>query len=343
MLVFRYAQEWHLIWSDGCGSQFKISKPWFFVSKYFNINNGYKMIWFFFGCGHGKGPHDGARTIIKRFLKRKQLNVHGEKLQNAKEVVTFLKKHLFDTPNTSYASVNKLIKRFFWHIKSDDVIRNNYSFNCNHDKGCIKLHSIFASHKHNLTQLLVKDLACYCIFCLDHKWGDCENLQWSGSWTSKHLQPSYTKAVLKKMIFNWVGEPNYTPNANGFTTTLDVGDNFVVNAKIGNSKGMNFWTIYCSRPLHCVQKTFKDKWGTYFELGDYVVVGLHYQRWGTNEHSYVLLKDSHLVYLHYNFVHVIKFLMSSNNYKISGNPFVYKLSDDFLNGIKYVIVGLDDD
>jgi len=108
------------------------------------------MIWYFFGNGRGKGLHDGARTIIKRFLRREQLNVHGEKLQNAKEVVTFLKKHLSDRPKTSYVGVRKLIKWLFWHIKLDDVLQNNSSYNCDLVKGCMKLHSIFASNKHNL-------------------------------------------------------------------------------------------------------------------------------------------------------------------------------------------------
>jgi hypothetical protein len=78
------------------------------------------------------------------------------------------------------------------------------------------------------------------------------------------------------MILNWVGKPNYTSNAYGLVATLDVSDNFAINAKIGNLEGVNFWTIFCSRLLHHVQKTFKNKWGTYFELGDYVVVGIYY-------------------------------------------------------------------
>ncbi len=195
MLVFGYVPNWHLVWSDGCGSRFKSSKPWFFVNKYPNINNGCKMIWSFFGSSHGKGPHDGARTIIKRFSRGEQLNVHGEKLQNAEEVVTFLRKHLFDRPKTSYVSVRKPIKGLFWHIKLDHVIQKNSSCNCDLVKGCMKLHSIFAYNKHNLTQFWFKDFASYYILCLDHKWGDCENLQWSGNWTSKHLQPSNTRAI----------------------------------------------------------------------------------------------------------------------------------------------------
>jgi hypothetical protein len=35
--------------------------------------------------------------------------------------------------------------------------------------------------------------------------------------------------------------------------------------------------------------------------------------------------------------------MSPKDYRVSGNSFVYELSDDSLNGIKSIIVALDDD
>jgi hypothetical protein len=44
------------VWNDGCASQFKKDKPWYFVSRYSNLTGGCKMIWNFFGSGHGKGP-----------------------------------------------------------------------------------------------------------------------------------------------------------------------------------------------------------------------------------------------------------------------------------------------
>jgi len=145
------------------------------------------------------------------------------------------------------------------------------------------------------------------------------------------------------MFLNWVGEPNYNVDVNGLVATLDVGDNFVVNVEVGNFKGVDFWIKCYSRPLHCVQKTFTDKWGTSFEVGDYVVVGLYYQKWVTNEHSYVLLKDSHLAYLHSHLVCVVKFLMSPKDYKVSGNSSVYELSDHTLTSIQSVIATLEED
>jgi hypothetical protein len=55
------------------------------------MTNGCKMMWFFFGSGHGKGLRDRASAVIKRFIQREQLNTHGEKLTNAKKVVSFLR------------------------------------------------------------------------------------------------------------------------------------------------------------------------------------------------------------------------------------------------------------
>jgi hypothetical protein len=28
------------------------------------------MMWSFFGIGHGKRPHDGARVVLKRFIRK---------------------------------------------------------------------------------------------------------------------------------------------------------------------------------------------------------------------------------------------------------------------------------
>jgi len=53
------------------------------------------MTWSFFNIGHGKRPHDGARVVLKRFIRKSQLDVNGPKLQNAKDVVTLLHTHLF--------------------------------------------------------------------------------------------------------------------------------------------------------------------------------------------------------------------------------------------------------
>ncbi len=65
----------HWIWSDGCNAQFKSKVPWFFVACYPHIIGGCTCLWNFFGSSHGKGPHDRARAMLKRFIKQAQLDV----------------------------------------------------------------------------------------------------------------------------------------------------------------------------------------------------------------------------------------------------------------------------
>ncbi len=117
------------------------------------------MFWSFFGSGHGKAPHNGVGTMIKRFLRREQLDVHGVKLPNAKEVVNFLRKHLSKRLETSFIGVKRPLQRVFWLMKADDVWRNSSSFNYDPIKGTMKLHSICATNKKNPTTFMVKDLA----------------------------------------------------------------------------------------------------------------------------------------------------------------------------------------
>ncbi len=61
----------------------------------------------------------------------------------------------------------------FWLVKEEEVPKNSFTFSCDNIKGTIKLHSILATNKNNLTTLMVKDLACFDTLYFDGKWVDC--------------------------------------------------------------------------------------------------------------------------------------------------------------------------
>lgn len=86
-----------------------------------------------------------------------------------------------------------------------------------------------------------------------------------------------------------------------------------------------------------------DKWGTSFAARDVVVASLYYQRWGCSESFYVLLKDSHVVYIHVKHVRAVKFLMPPKDHRVSGNDGVYDLTMNILSRIKSIITFLEDD
>ncbi len=95
--------------------------------------------------------------------------------------------------------------------------------------------------------------------------------------------------------------------------------------------------------MHTIRKEFTDKWGTSFAIGDDVVAGLYYQRWGSNDRSFVLFKESHVVYMLCNVVCVAKFLLPPRDHIVSGNDGVYEMSENTLSGINFVITAFEDD
>ena len=340
-----FSPKMHYVWSDGCAAQFKSAKPWFFVSRYPNMTNGCGMLWSFFGSGHGKGPHDGAGAVVKCFIRREQLKSDGWRLQNAATVVEFLKQKLSARPESSYLGRRKPMRREFWEVSREDVNKLQ-DLDCDTISGTRGLHSILATNRNHLTNLQVKKLACFCLFCFDGKWEDCINLHWTGPWMSRYLQPENAAHVRNLMM---APESNvWACDASGETilaSTLDIGDNFAVNAAEGNSEGADFWVINCTKTMHAVKYAFTCKWGTSFEVGDEIVAGFYYQRWGTSETSYVLLKNSHPVHMHAHLVRAVKFDMLPKDYRVQGNDLVYDLPACAWNGIKEVIACLhfDDD
>jgi hypothetical protein len=146
------------------------------------------------------------------------------------------------------------------------------------------------------------------------------------------------------MYDDWDGKWDYSVDGNVLTTTLEIGDNFVVNDEIGNLEGVDFWVVCCTKPMHTTRKEFTDKWGTSFVIiSDDVVAGLYYQRWGSNDRSFVLLKDFHVIYVLCNLVCVAKFLMPPRDHIVSGNDGVYRMDEDTSSVINFVIATFEDD
>jgi hypothetical protein len=93
---------------------------------------------------------------------------------------------------------------------------------------------------------------------------------------TKDLQHVDTRLVCNAMYDSWDGKWDYSVDGNALTTTLEINDNFAVNVKIGNLKGVDFWVICCTKPMHTIRNKFIDKWGTSFAIGDDVVAWLYY-------------------------------------------------------------------
>ncbi len=74
-----------------------------------------------------------------------------------------------------------------------------------------------------------------------------------------------------------------------------------------------------------------------------MVMGLYDQKWGTNDSTFIMLKDSHPIFMHSHLVRVVKFLMPLKDYRVSGNDPMYELNEKAISSIKSILTSLDDD
>ncbi len=125
----------------------------------------------------------------------------------------------------------------------------------------------------------------------------------------------------------WDGDQQHGIDGCELVVTLEIRDNFAINAK-KRSEGQDFWFIFCTKSLHIVKKVLKFKWVIEFEERDEVVVKKYYRKWGDSKSSYVLLKDSHVVYMYVHLMRAIKFLMRPKNHWVFGNDIIFELPPD---------------
>jgi hypothetical protein len=74
---------------------------------------------------------------------------------------------------------------------------------------------------------------------------------------------------------------------------LCVGDNFAILAKEGNNEGDEFYVLQCQKTTHIVRNHFICPWGDEFDVGNNVIDGIYYQKWGHGENNgYIFLTNS---------------------------------------------------
>ncbi len=59
-------------------------------------------------------------------------------------------------------------------------------------------------------------------------------LKWSKKWVPRHLQHTNIRFVKDSMYYAWDGERQYGMDGDELVASLEVGNNFTINAKEGN-------------------------------------------------------------------------------------------------------------
>jgi hypothetical protein len=189
-------------------------------------------------------------------------------------VVSFLQESLSVRVPSSYKKEKSDIRRKFWHIEGVD--RSN-SHNCSTIPGSRQLHSIFAFSAADPTKLMVRELSCFCAWCMCEDWENCDSQGHVRAWDLLKLRPSNTQLVCDIMDEH-DNEDDWEFGGDGEAVgdMLNIGDNFAMPAEEDNDKGVDFYILQCQCPKFVVREAFECIRGGKFEVGNSVVASIYY-------------------------------------------------------------------
>ena len=145
------------------------------------------MEWNFWATRHGKGPHDGVGACLKQTLRKEQLKPGSRRLQNAKDVIEFLK-FTMNMPNLAYPRAKRLVSRHFIDIGEFEVTKDE-ALNCKGIAGSRSMYSIWSVSPTNNVLLEVREFSCFCEYCTKENPGTCPNKDYVEPWKLMTLEP----------------------------------------------------------------------------------------------------------------------------------------------------------
>lgn len=111
-----------------------------------------------------------------------------------------------------------------------------------------------------------------------------------------------------------------------------LGDNFAVLAALDNDEGVSFYILQCQSPKHVLNETLECSWGGHFQVGDSILSGTYYQKWGCKDlQNYVYLHSSQVAHVDASTVPACKFQMTAKEHRVKGGHHVYTLLEETLN------------
>lgn len=314
----------HIVFLDGCASQFKCAKSLFFVARYPSLTQsedlplGCAMQWNHFGTGHGKGRWDGAGAHVKQALRAEQVKPRGLKLHNSADVVAFLREQM-TREYAGYKEARRTVHRYFYDVK-EDAINNFQTPNARTVDGTRSFHQIRSVGLDQIS-LEVRDLACFCKFCMDGGDGPCDNAAYVDSFTMIHLEPCEATDTRRERARVQLQLPRSHPRMSARevqAATLEKGDHFAVLADDGEDRP-EFWILQCVEPLHGVEEVMKeDSWGQRVYQGEQIVIGTYYKQKGHSDDSYVREDPCRPAYIYSHLVVATRFDMPIAKHRQKG-------------------------
>jgi hypothetical protein len=215
-----------------------------------------------------------------------QSMLDGRKLQNASEIVQFLREQT-NVQHAGPTQSRKIVNRYVWEIQDGDVDR---SVELDYDtvSGSRNMHQARLVSAKDPTLLYYRQLSCFCEACFEGHNESCVQNDHVQPWSLIRLRAQQTHQV--RALYDLDGE-EVTVGTGGewIAEEVLVGDHIVVRCEASNDS--RFWTMLVDKALHEVRITFGDETGNKFTPGDMVLRRYWYEARNPSRRSYTLRDD----------------------------------------------------
>jgi hypothetical protein len=274
---------------------------------------------------------------LKQSLRKEQLRPNSRSMQNASDVVSYLKEAM-NMPHAAYPLARRPVDRHFWEIPLEGGVDRSNPMNCRTVDGSRSMHSIRSVSHTNNVLLEARDYSCFCERCVFNVQEiPCPSTTHVSPWRLLTLEPTDSSEALQEPEEtdpDWEAEPD----EHFLASELQVGDHFAVIAERGNIENVDFFILQCTRTMYTVQdEQVEDSWGGVHERGDEVIEGMYYKRQGMSQNSFVLLRETGVACLYSHLVIASKFGMTMCRHKQKRKTSVYKLSKSALDHIRQIL------
>lgn len=323
----------HTVWSDGCSGQFKSARAWYFISRYPSLTvtdgvlpEGCQMLWNYFASGHGKGEVDGAGALCKREVRKEQLKPNGRCIQNAEQMVRFLKeessKHHHGPPSS-----RKCTNKYFWEIKEGSICRVR-DMQCETVSHSRQQHQVRSVSCKDPTLIQFRPLSCFCWACSEYNTDfGCHQKSHVGQWSLRRLKPQSSSQV--RLLYDSDEEVQAGSGGESIAEAVSIGNNVAVRAHSVDDE--SFWIMLVDKGVHEVENSFTDPSGSEYVPGDQVIRGFWYERLRSGSRTYWLRADRPPSCVFSHLVIASKFSMPPTAHVTKGHFGSYELKEDVLN------------
>ena len=182
--------------------------------------------------------------MIKRALRSEQLDNKGAKLQNAHDVVEWITWKMSDDGKN----------RLFIEVRANEVDRSK-SYGCTTMKGTGKTHCVSGFSRKDTTQLLFRNLSCFCSMCLDEAWDECTNLPIVEPWKLQKLEIEHSVNIQENEHSDNIV---YYNQCEDLAILLEVGDHFAVLKSPQNEDFEDPYIVVCKQGNTILEEVVRD-------------------------------------------------------------------------------------